>query len=149
MEHTITLTDEQFKALQLGQSITIEPSKLAKWEPVGGVYTIRYNEEIEKTLSTHKNRLAGLEYQTKEQAENAAKHLRAYARQLAWLAEHDDGWIADWEEPSQLKFYVYYSVSRAIYDTAANQSRTLSVVYMSKNNAEKLCEQLNSGIVVF
>ena len=153
MNHTIQLTAEQFQALQSGQPITIEPPKpaITKWEPIGGRFTvdvIKLNSY--EICSENKYRLAGMEYQTKAQADSAAKAIRAYARQLAWLAENDDGWVADWSNNRQIKFYVYYhhETEKAFksYDASAE---SFGIIYMSEANATKLAQLMNDGIVEF
>ena len=153
MNHTIQLTAEQFEALQSGQPITIEPPKpaITKWEPIGGRFTvdvIKLNSY--EICSENKYRLAGMEYQTKSQANSAAKAIRAYSRQLAWLAENDDGWVADWSNNRQIKFYVYYhhETEKALksYDVSAE---SFGIIYMSEANATKLAQLMNDGIVEF
>ena len=152
MNHTIQLTAEQFEALQSGQPITIEPPKpaITKWEPIGGRFTvdvIKLNSY--EICSKNKYRLAGMEYQTKAQADSAAKAIRAYARQLAYLAENDDGWVADWSK-DQNKYYVTYSHEKAEFETTfCYQSNHLSTIFMSEANATKLAQLMNDGIVEF
>ena len=153
MNHTIQLTAEQFKALQSGQPITIEPPKSAitKWEPKPGAFTIDLVSLVSyEAGSNDKYRLAGAEYQTKAQADLAAKQLRAYARQLAWLAENDDGWVADWSKAGQAKYFVYIahkSNKVTIYRNYTDQS--FGIIYMSEANATKLAQLMNDGIVEF
>jgi hypothetical protein len=151
--NTITLTEEQMKALQSGQSITIEPPKpiITKWDPKGGRYTIYGDFRVEYSgINAETFRLAGTEYQTQTQAEQAAKALRSYARQLAWLAENDDGWTVDWNNTIKPKPFVYFDTINNKYNTAiVYQEKCLSRVYMSQDNAEKLCKLLNDGIVEF
>ena len=151
----ITFTKEQVKAItdafSRGESITIEPPKpvITKWEPKGGGYTIGGTFDTLKVNSSNKYRLSGMEHQTQTQAKQAAKALRSYARQLAWLTENDDGWVADWENCDQLKYYVTQT-GKNIYDTAiARQVKDLATVYMSDLNATKLSNLLNDGIVEF
>ena len=152
MNHTIQLTAEQFQALQSGQPITIEPPKptITKWEPIGGRHTLEFIElKSYEANSNAKYRLAGVEYQTKSQADSAAKQLRAYARQLAWLAENDDGWVADWSK-DQNKYYVTYSHEKAEFETSnVYQANHLSTIFMSEANATKLAQLMNDGIVEF
>ena len=153
MNRTIQLTAEQFEALQSGQPITIEPPKSAitKWEPKPGAFTIDLVSLVSyEAISNDKYRLAGAEYQTKSQADSAAKQLRAYARQLAYLAENDDGWVADWSNMEQCKYYIYFSHARKLYDFSSDvRSLTLGLIYMSKDNATKLAQLMNDGIVEF
>ena len=82
MKNTITLTDEQMKALQSGQSITIEPPEqvIAKWHPKRGEYLIYGDFYVNSPNVRNK-------------IETASKALRSYARQLSWLHENDDGYI--------------------------------------------------------
>ena len=154
MSHTIQLTAEQFQALQSGQSITIEPPKpvITKWEPVGGHYCV-----INFCLSSGYWDTApgiaitsGLSYKTKSQAEQAAKALRSYARQLAWLNENNDNWVADWNNSDQHKYYIYFNNAKKIHCISKDYlANSIGLVYMSKDNAYKLCKLLNDGIVEF
>ena len=143
MNHTIQLTAEQFEALQSGQPITIEPPKAAitKWEPKGGNYAISFSNNLNK---------AGFAYNNSSKADSAAKAIRAYARQLAWLAENDDGWIADWNNYNQGKYFVYIehkSNKVKWYRNYTDQS--FGIIYMSESNATKLARLMNDGIVEF
>lgn len=153
MYYSIKLTAEQFEALQSGQPITIEPPKpaITKWEPAGGEYTIKTAlNDVVKCKSAKPFRLVGLEYQTQSQADSAAKQLRTYARQLAWLAENDDGWVADWKDSKQLKYYIYMSHnSNKITKYTNYTDQSLGIIYMSEANAVKLAQLMNDGIVEF
>ena len=154
MNHTIQLTTEQFQALQSGQPITIEPPKpaITKWEPIGGHYCI-----INYCLSAlHYNKApsnasaSGLTYKTKAQADSAAKQLRAYARQLAWLAENDDGWVADWSNSKQGKYYIYIEHNSNKITIDRNfTDQPIGLIFMSEQNAIKLAQLMNNGIVEF
>ena len=142
MKHTIQLTAEQFEALQSGQPITIEPPKptITKWEPRGGNYAISFSNNLNK---------AGFTYNNSSQADSAAKAIRAYARQLAWLAENDDGWVADWSK-DQNKYYVTYSHEKAEFETTfCYQAAHVNLIFMSEANANKLAQLMNDGIVEF
>lgn len=150
--NTITLTDEQMKALQSGQSITIEPPKqyIAKWEPKGGRYFINASLGVSDGTSYMGTMLAGMEYQTQAQAEQGAKAIRSYARQLNWLAENDDGWVADWNDHRQVKTLIHFDSHHKTYGYIyAGKSQYIGAIYMSQANAEKLCQLLNCGIVEF
>ncbi len=153
MNHTIQLTTEQFQALQSGQPITIEPLKpaITKWEPKPGKFTIDLISLVSyEAKSTNKYRLAGVEYQTQSQADSAAKALRSYARQLAWLAENDDGWVADWNNSRQGKYYIYFSnETNTVLFSNERLTQTFGIIYMSQANAIKLAQLMNDGIVEF
>ena len=153
MDRTITLTldDEQMKALQSGKAITIKSPKLGiqKWQPKGGDYCILkdFSVALVNNNCTYPKHMT---YQTQEQAEQAAKALRSYARQLAWLAENSDGWKPDWKDISKEKYYVYYEEKTNYYGINSNQvHKNINTIYMSKKNAEKLRQLLNDGIVEF
>ena len=154
MSHTIQLTAEQFEALQSGQPITIEPPKSAitKWEPVGGHYcVINYCLSAGYWDTASGGAIAsGLSYKTQSQADSAAKQLRAYARQLAWLAENDDGWIADWSNSNQNKYFVYIEhKSNKVRGYRNYTDQSFGIIYMSESNAIKLAQFMNDGIVEF
>ena len=157
MNHTIQLTAEQFEALQSGQPITIEPPKpaITKWEPALGNFLISsdLNNSYHVLSCNPEYNSAGLSYQTKSQADSAAKQIRAYARQLAWLAENDDGWVADWSNIKQYKYYVYYEHNNNIPSMfrkySCYQSQYINTVFMSEANAIKLVQLMNDGIVEF
>lgn len=153
MNRTITLTldDEQMKALQSGQSITIEPPKpiITKWEPTGGDYCILkdFSVALVNNNCTYPKHMT---YETQEQAEQAAKAIRSYARQLAWLEENSDGWKPDWKDASEHKYYIYYDEKTNDYNINSNQVyNSLNTIYMSRKNVDKLCQLLNDGIVEF
>lgn len=94
--------------------------------------------------------MSGLGYTFKSKAEQAANALRSYARQLAWLAENDDGWVADWNDNQQNKYFIYYHTINKKYSTTyTNCWMNLQHCCMSKANAEKLCKLLNDKIVEF
>ena len=156
MNHTIQLTAEQFEALQSGQPITIEPPKpaiqIAKWEPIEGNYcVVNYCLSADYYNKPPSNAAAsGLTYKTQSQADSAAKALRSYARQLAWLAENDDGWVADWSNSKQGKYFVYIEHSSNKIKLYRNVTdRSFGIIYMSQTNAEKLAQLMNDGIVEF
>ena len=153
MDRTITLTlnDEQMKALQSGKAITIKPPKpgIQKWQPKGGDYCILKDFSV-ALVNNNCTYPKYMTYQTESQAEQAAKALRSYARQLAWLAENSDGWKPDWKDTSKQKYCICYDEKTNYYKIISNQvHRYINTIYMSKKNAEKLCQLLNDGIVEF
>ena len=142
MSHTIQLTAEQFEALQSGQPITIEPPKptVIKRQPIGGNYPISFSSNLNKE---------GFAYST-SQADSEVKQLRAYARQLAWLAENDDGWVANWSDNKQLKFYVYYYHGSETYEVYHSTTvQIIGLIHMSEENATKLAQLMKNGLVEF
>ena len=148
---TLTLNDEQMNALQSDKAITIEPPKLGiqKWQPKGGDNCILKDFSV-ALVNNNCTYPKYMSYETQEQAEQAAKAIRSYARQLAWLSENSDGWKPDWQVTLTEKYYIYYEEKINRYSINSNQvHRNINTVYMSKKNAEKLCKLLNDGIVEF
>lgn len=154
--NTITLTDEQYQALQNGKSITIEPPKTEaiKWEPKGGPFTVAGDGTTHMSNSSDPWKNYGVEYHTREAAEKANKAMRTHNRLLAWIAENDDGWKPDWNDDSQKKFYLRKDHNKALepnsryYVGSSNSLQSVAVSYMSEQNANKLCKLLNNGIVI-
>lgn len=150
---TINLTDKQYQALINGGSVTITlPTKKAtKWEPQEGAWYIdlagcvsRYNANITENIKNF-----GVTYQTEEQAEWARDKMRTHNRLLAWLAENDDGWREDWREDNNGNWGVDYSFVDKEYTTYDySYTKDLIGIFMSEENANKLCKLLNSGEVV-
>lgn len=147
----ITFTKEQVKAIadafSRGESITIGPPKpvITKWEPKGGDYCILKDFSV-ALVNNNCTYPKYMTYQTQEQAEQAAKAIRSYARQLAWLEENSDGWKPDWENTFEDKYYIYYNEKTNNYAVNSNNvHKSLNTIYMSKENAEKLCQLLNEA----
>ena len=144
--YTINLTKEQFEQLQRNKTLTInlDEQKQEKWTPSGGHWNASL---IDRPYKTNE---AGFEYSTEEEAIKATKALRSYARQLKWLSENEDNFKPDWNNISQQKYYVTYDNKHKIYDIGFNFENTnVNTIYMSENNAEKLCRLLNEGVVEF
>lgn len=151
--YTINLSKEQFEELQNNKTLTINLNKpkQEKWTPSSGEWNIELADHPYKTNIKNKGYTeAGFEYETEEEAIYASKALRAYARQLKWLSENSDGWKPDWKDIFMDKYYIYYDEETNNYGINSNQvHKSLNTIYMSKKNAEKLCQLLNDGIVEF
>jgi len=149
-KYTIELAEEQYKALALGESIIITLPNKEKWEPKGGDWIISAGGGVLPYGSciTPKATEFGHVYGTEEQAKQARDLMRSFNRQLKWLAENDDGWRADWSDFDQKKWYVTYIHNIRRYGVSYNGAyQMVGVVYMSEDNAKKLCNLLNKGIV--
>ena len=151
--YTITLTKEQFEQLQSNKTliINLEEPKQEKWTPSSGEWNIELTDyPYKSTIKNRRYREAGVEYETEEEAVKAFKALRAYTRQLKWLSENNDGWIADWDNTDQKKYYITFCKEDSMYKKLQVVSiKSISTIYMSKDNAEKLCRLLNEGVVEF
>lgn len=147
----IEITNEQYEAFQKGESITIIPptKEPEQWEPKGGKWFIYGNGGVSSINSSMDYKDFGTERETRESAEKASKIMRLHNRLLAWVDENDDGWFADWDNPNQTKYYVYYTSKTRKYDiTSRYNTKVLGIVYMSRPLALKLAEGLNNGTIV-
>ena len=154
--YTINLTKEQFEQLQSNKTLTInlDEPKQEKWTPSGGGWNISSTGEVFRpyaySTTSEKYSEAGMEYETEEEAIKASKALRSYARQLKWLSENSDGFVADWNNVDQKKWYITFCKKENMYKKLhIVYIKALNTIYMSENNAEKLCRLLNEGVVEF
>ncbi len=151
--YTIILTKEQFEHLQSNKTLTInlEEPKQEKWTPSGGYWNVALTEKPYKnSIQNKKYSEAGMEYETEEEAINASKAIRSYARQLKWLSENSDGWTANWSDIDQEKYYITFCKKDRMYKKLhVVYIKSINTIYMSKDNAEKLTRLLNEGVVEF
>ncbi len=151
--YTIILTQQQFKQLQSNKTLTInlDEPKQDKWTPSSGEWNVSLVDNPYKTnIKNEKYTEAGVEYETEEEAINASKAIRSYARQLKWLSENNDGFISDWNNVDQKKYYITYIKKENMYKKShIVYIKSINTIYMSKENAEKLCRLLNEGVVEF
>lgn len=148
----ITLTDEQIEALQKGEDITISApcKKVEIWEPKGGGWYIDSLGEVCRGELNAQSQKFGVEYQTKKQAEKAGDLMRSHHRQIAWLIENDDGWVADWKDCNQPKYHIWYDHSNDSFEYDRWWVRqSINTISMSESNTKKLVKLLNDGIVEF
>lgn len=120
-----------------------------KWEPKGGDFFVGSRGEIHDgaPYSDDASESFGLVYATREQAEKAAKAMRAHNRLLAYVAEFAPDWEPDWSK-GESKFYVYFDCIKMDYKYHYNTfTKDIGVVCMPENVAIELCRKLNSGEV--
>jgi hypothetical protein len=149
------LTPEQINLLGLPKgsivTLSIEPPKPEKWEPkhIGNGYSVSSNLNVIANCNNSYTPAINL-FPSPMSAGNACNNITSYLRQLAWLRENDDGWFAEWDNTNQLKYQVTYNHREKawvrLYTTGLQD---IAGVYMSKSNADKLLDLLNSGIVEF
>jgi len=151
MNKTITLTDEQYAALQAGEAITIEPPKpkIVTWEPKGGGWSVGVSGKPFSWHSCGETAKFGNEFETIEQAEAGAKAMRARNRLAAYVRDFAPDWRADWSNFTQSKHHVYYLHDKKIWVfNGVRYSESPERVYMPYHVAEELVKKLNSGEVV-
>lgn len=113
-----------------------------KWEPKGGGFTIDLDGMVEQFNRSSKRAEFGIEYATREQAEKAAKAMRAHNRLLAYVAE-----FAQYHSGVE-NSYVAKRDDSTGWDHIMNATRSKAVtVYMPHSMAKELAEKLNSGEV--
>lgn len=118
-----------------------------KWEPEGGEFYIWANCSIERGHSDPDYRAFGTEYATREQAEKAAKAMRAHNRLLAYVAEFATDWESGCDKGVE-RYYVYFDLARMKYAHCYDvYTKNMCTVYMPENVAIELASKLNSGEV--
>jgi hypothetical protein len=110
---------------------------------LGLVENMSNTTHLDKTLVTTNNC-----FKTEAHAKLAAEYKKDNFKILKVVLENDDGWVADWKNTSQGKFYVTYDYATCTYETYSDSDcQNLGTTYMSKQNANKLCELLNEGLI--
>lgn len=117
-----------------------------KWEPNGG-WCIDVEGDI---LTCDEGLFAdfGNCFRSYEQAEKAAKAMRAHNRLLAYVAEFAPDWEPDWSDGEQGKSFVLFdNESKCWLASTAYRDSVAGAVYMPRRTAEELTSKLNSGEV--
>lgn len=151
MKIEIEITQEQAEKLAKGESIEIKTTvdkQIEKWEPKGGEFYIGVSGHIDEAPSSTDFREFGLERETKEEAKYARDQMRVHNRLLAYVAEFDKGWKADWHNRNQAKYFIYFDHRTKIFNYSyVYDERDIGNIYISEKCAKKLCEKLNAGEV--
>lgn len=118
-----------------------------KWEPIGGEWYIMSSGMVDCTgVPAQVVASFGMEYDTREQAEKAAKAMRAHNRLLAYVAE----FAPDYEShkcTGEFNAFVFWSEIFKHYEFDYDTNKVVGTVYMPLTVAELLVEKLNSGEV--
>ena len=123
--------------------------EVTRWEPQSGEWYVETSGKVSMGWSIKRTQFFGVERQTEEEAEYAARQMRIHNRLLAYVAEFDKDWKADWTNADQGKYFVEFNpVTNEYYTNKRIYSRTIGQVYMSKECVKELCRKLNSGEVV-
>jgi hypothetical protein len=86
-------------------------------------------------------------YLSEAEAYADAETDRKHNRMRAWLRENDDGRVADWSDGEQRNWVVVFKHQTKEWAASCVHSLLIGIIYMSKPNAEKLRDLLNSGEV--
>jgi hypothetical protein len=123
-----------------------KPKKPKKWSPVGGDWFINQCDDAVENwnMSTEETKQAGLERPTQQQAERAAVEMRKFNRLLALRDElcGDDENYDRWLHT--LAFKVTAGKWEAI---TAYDYKVTTVLFSTKESAQRACDMLNSGEV--
>lgn len=117
-----------------------------KWEPKGGDWFVDlFGEASTTSMMARELSSFGVSYATREQAEKAAKAMRAHNRLLAYVAE----FAPDYEyDCGGMNWTVWQCAESLNWDI--NWYSTIKVVgcvYMPEHIAKELASKLNSGEV--
>ena len=120
-----------------------------KWRPKAGKFYVDEDGAVSEITSHFiSNQDFGNQHATREQAEKAAKAMRAHNRLLAYVAEFAPEFVGDWREQEQGKSFVLFdNESKRWFSATAYRDRNASSVYMPRHIAEDLAAKLNSGEV--
>ena len=124
--------------------------EVIRWKPQSGEWYVETSGKISIGCSKKRTQFFGVERQTEEEAEYAARQMRIHNRLLAYVAEFDKDWKADWTNNIyQHKYFIYFDYATNEYREWYHKTTSyIGTVYMSKECAEELCRKLNSGEVV-
>ena len=151
----IELTKEQAEEGSI--TLTMPEEKPKQWEPSSPkqgetFYYVAPNGNVCKfaEFDHHINMLLyGNVYLSEEAAQADAEADRKRNRLRAWLRENDDGWVADWDNDMQGKWVVVFNHQTKEWAASfVHYAEDIGLIYMSKPNAEKLRDLLNSGEVL-
>jgi len=123
--------------------------KSKQWQPKGGNWYVYMDGTVKNGRSLNESAVFGIERKTEEEAKEAYEAMRTHNRLLAYVAEFDSDWKADWGDTEQRKYCVYMDYDENMYMTnwSANYKHA-GDVYMSQECVTKLVKKLNSGEVV-
>lgn len=115
-----------------------------RWEPKGGSFVILGDGNVSELNSFCDYRNFGSEYATRQQAEKAAKAMRAHNRLLAYVAE----FAPDYEFQEGIgNWFVCFNYDGGGWMADYTYDRLGGLVYMTEKCAHTLAHKLNSGEV--
>ena len=115
-----------------------------KWEPKGGGYYVTSDGAGLNGGSQDTGRQYGIEFETREAAEKAAKYYRFIHRLYKLAEELNEGWEPDWRDVDQHKFSVWYDHGGGKYEVDSYwRIDLLAPVFKDKTTVNKAIEILN------
>ena len=164
---TIKVDSTMFDRLNKGEDVniklTLDADSVTKVEPIkeeevkpwrakAKLMQISQYGTVNKADDHHNTFSSNPGFNSKSYAEMVADEIYKLKAMYSWLEENDDGWKPDWNDADQPKFFVANSDNSTpegiIYCVQQNFStKNLTCVYMSEDNADKLCRLLNYGLI--
>lgn len=140
------LQDLKAKIAELEARIAAEP--VAKWQPKGGDFFVGVGGSVSMYDSRVFTKEFGMERETREQAQRAAKEMRRFNRLLALRDELYVGKDVNWLNDKEEKYSLYYSHEKGKWELDWNvTNESIQPYFTSLESAEKACDMLNSGEV--
>lgn len=118
-----------------------------KWRPVSGDWWIDSEGYVWEGRPDICSAEFGTERKTRGQAEKACDKMREFNRLLAYVDEYAPDWEPCWGGGSYNYYVYYYSETGRYTCAAATCTKRLGTVYMPKDVALRLVDDLNSGRV--
>lgn len=121
-------------------------SKPEKWEPKGGEWYVDTVGAVCDVPSDIDCKNYGVEFETREAAEKAAKYYRKIHRLYKLAEELNEGWEPDWGDISQKKYHVAYNHSISewfmYWDYRVNRS---TLYFKDEQTANRAIELIKNG----
>lgn len=133
-------------AFEIGKKIheSLQPEK---WEPEGGVYQIDVRSDVFR--DSH-NLRQDTGYPSRQEAQRTAdlrKPLELLNRRIREENERT-GFVADWENEMQSKYYINYSDNKRKYIyVILFSSQILGQEPCNKESTKIICKELNDGVI--
>ena len=146
--------DGKYYSTDIKPEITDWRPKKREWKPsieyeeLGYMLTTTGEVDTIPPVNYYTSIEEGRVYNTKDQAKHAYKSIRACQILNAYVAEFAPDWKADWSDGTQSKCYVVrfqhenkWLIQSDLYISSPG------IVYMPREIAKQLCEDLNNGVV--
>ena len=141
------LQDLKAKVAELEARVVAKPA-VKKWEPKGGDFFVGAGGSVSMYDSRTFTKEFGMERETRDQAQRAAKEMRRFNRLLALRDELYVGKDVNWLNDKEEKYSLYYSHEKGKWELDWNvTNESIQPYFTSLESAEKACDMLNSGEV--
>ena len=149
----ITLSPETYVKLSEGNDlelvIKLKGKPADKWKAKTKFFQICSTGSVNASANLYDNEHTfNPGFNSKSYAEMVADKVYKLKVIYSWLEENDDGWQPDWNDKDQAKYYIVYNHNSKMYIIQTTHTfERLTCVYMSIDNAHKLCDLLNNGLI--